>query len=60
MELVDENNELTGETVEDAIFREVKEELGIEISKEQIQVLECWKGNDKSKISVLLTTLFLL
>ena len=38
----------SGETVEDAIFREVKEELGIEIPKDQIQVLECWKGNDKS------------
>lgn len=36
----------SGESVEDAIFREVKEELGIEIPKEQIQVLECWKGND--------------
>lgn len=36
----------SGESVEDAIFREVKEELGIEIPKEQIQVLECWKSKD--------------
>ena len=36
----------SGESVEDAIFREVKEELGIEIPEEQIQVLECWKSKD--------------
>lgn len=36
----------SGESVEDAIFREVKEELGIEIPKDQIQVLECWKGSN--------------
>ena len=36
----------SGESAEDAIFGEVKEELGIEIPKEQIQVLECWKSKD--------------
>lgn len=36
----------SGESVEEAIFREVKEEIGIEIPKEQIQVLECWKGKE--------------
>ena len=36
----------SGESVEEAIFREVKKEIGIEIPKEQIQVLECWKGKE--------------
>lgn len=39
----------SGETVEEAIFREVKEELGIEIPKEQIKVIEIHKSNDKNK-----------
>lgn len=39
----------SGETVEEAIFREVKEELGIEISKEQIKVVDIYKSDDKSK-----------
>ena len=39
----------SGETVEEAIFREVKEELGIEISKEQIKVVDIYKSNDKNK-----------
>lgn len=38
-----------GETVEEAIFREVKEELGIEIPKEQIEVVEIIKSNDKNR-----------
>lgn len=37
-----------GESVEDAIFREVKEELGIEVPKEQIKVINI-KKNDKNK-----------
>ncbi len=39
----------SGETVEDAIFREVKEEIGIEIPKEQIKVLEIHKSDDENK-----------
>ena len=35
-----------GESVEDAIVREVKEELGIEIPKEQIEILEIYKSKD--------------
>lgn len=38
-----------GESVEDAIFREVKEELGIEIPKEQIKIVDIYKNNDKNK-----------
>lgn len=38
-----------GETVEEAIFREVKEELGIEISKEQIKVEDVHKSDDKNR-----------
>lgn len=34
-----------GESVEDAIYREVKEELGIEIPKEQIKVIDIHKDN---------------
>lgn len=37
------------ETVEKAIFREVKEELGIEIPKKQIKVIDVHKSNDKNK-----------
>ena len=33
----------SGETVEEAIFREVKEELGIEIPKEQIKIVDIYK-----------------
>ena len=36
----------SGETVEEAIFREVKEELGIEVPKEQIKVIGVYKIND--------------
>lgn len=39
----------SGETVEDAIFREVKEELGIEIPKEQIKVVDIYKDNNKNR-----------
>ena len=39
----------SGETVEEAIFREVKEELGIEIPKEQIRVIDIHKSNEKNK-----------
>lgn len=39
----------SGETVEEAIFREVKEELGIEIPKKQIKVIDVHKSNDKNK-----------
>ena len=39
----------SGETVEEAIFREVKEELGIEIPKEQIKIVDIYKSNDKNK-----------
>lgn len=38
-----------GETVEDAIFREVKEEIGIEIPKEQIKVIDIHKSDGKNK-----------
>ena len=36
-----------GESVEDAIFREVKEELGIEIPREQIKVESIYKNKGK-------------
>ena len=36
-----------GESVEDAIFREVKEELGIEIPKDQIKVESIYKNKGK-------------
>lgn len=39
----------SGESAEDAISREVKEELGIDIPKEQIKVIEIYKSNDKNK-----------
>ena len=39
----------SGESVEEAIFREVKEEIGIEIPKEQIKVIDIHKSNDKNK-----------
>lgn len=38
-----------GETVEEAIYREVKEELGIDIPKNQIKVIDIHKSDDKSK-----------
>ncbi len=38
-----------GENVKDAIFREVKEELGITIPKEQIKVIDIHKSSDKNK-----------
>lgn len=38
----------SGETVEEAIFREVKEELGIEIPKDQIHVESIHKSNEKN------------
>ena len=37
------------ETVEEAIYREVKEELGIEIPKEQIKVVDIHKSDNKSR-----------
>ena len=40
-----------GESVEDAIFREVKEELGIEVSKEQIKVINIKKNNKNKHFS---------
>ena len=39
----------SGETAEEAIYREVKEELGIEIPKKQIKVIDIHKRNDKNK-----------
>ena len=39
----------SGETVEEAIFREVKEELGIEIPKKDIKVLDIHKSSDENK-----------
>ena len=39
----------SGENVEDAIFREVKEELGIEIPKKDIKVLDIHKSSDENK-----------
>lgn len=39
----------SGETVEEAIYREVKEELGIEIPKKQIEVIDIHKSNDRNK-----------
>lgn len=39
----------SGETVEEAIYREVKEELGIEIPKEQIKIVDIYKSEDKNK-----------
>ena len=39
----------SGETIENAIFREVKEELGIEIPKSQIRVIDIHKRTDKNK-----------
>ena len=38
-----------GESAEEAIYREVKEELGIEIPKDQIKVVEIRKSNEKNK-----------
>ena len=51
VDIVDENNKLTGqvdagETVEEAIFREVKEEIGIEIPRDQIEITEIRKSKD--------------
>ena len=39
----------SGETVKEAIFREVKEEIGIEIPKNQIKVVDIHKSNDKNR-----------
>ena len=39
----------SGETVEEAIYREVIEELGIEIPKEQIEIDSIYKSDDKNK-----------
>ena len=39
----------SGESVEDAIYREVKEELGIEIPKEQIKVIDIHKSNEQNR-----------
>ena len=39
----------SGESVEEAIFREVKEEIGIEIPKEQINVIDIHKTSNKNK-----------
>lgn len=39
----------SGETVEQAIFREVKEELGIEIPEEQIKVIDIHKSDEENK-----------
>ena len=36
----------SGENVEDAIFREVKEEIGIEIPRNQIKIIEIHKSKD--------------
>ena len=39
----------SGETVEQAIYREVKEEIGVEIPKEQIKVFDIYKSDDKNR-----------
>lgn len=39
----------SGESVKHAIYREVKEELGIEIPKEQINIVNIHKSSDKNK-----------
>ena len=39
----------SGESAEDAIFREVKEELGIEVPKDQIKIMDIHKSDDKNK-----------
>ncbi len=39
----------SGETVEEAIYREVKEEIGVEIPKNQIKVIAIYKSDDKNK-----------
>ena len=39
----------SGESVEHEIYREVKEELGIEIPKEQINIVNIHKSSDKNK-----------
>ena len=39
----------SGESVDEAIFREVKEELGIEIPKNQIKVIDIHKSNDENR-----------
>ena len=39
----------SGETVEQAIYREVKEEIGIEIPKEQIKSFDIYKSDDKNR-----------
>lgn len=41
----------SGETVEEAISREVHEELGIEIPKNQIKVIAIYKSDDKKYFS---------
>lgn len=38
-----------GETAENAIVREVKEELGVKIPEEQIKVMDIYKSNSSSK-----------
>lgn len=37
----------SGENVEDAIFREVKEEIGIEIPRDQIEIIEIRKSKEQ-------------
>ena len=39
----------SGESAEEAIIREVKEELGIDISKKQIQFIGIYKKDDKNR-----------
>lgn len=39
----------SGESVEEAILREVNEELGIKIFKEQAKIVDIYKGNDKNR-----------
>lgn len=39
----------SGESADEAIYREVKEELGIEIPKKQIKVLDIFKSDEKNK-----------
>ena len=39
----------SGESVEEAIKREVKEELGIDIPENQLKVVEIYKGDENSK-----------
>lgn len=50
----------SGESIEEAICREVKEEIGIEIPKEQIKILKIDKSRDKQNKYFVYNFLFIL